>query len=29
MPPAISYGDTGPTVLSVNSVGDLRAVKPS
>ncbi|MEA2972725.1 MAG: hypothetical protein QOG82_1183, partial [Actinomycetota bacterium] len=26
---AISYGDSGPTVLSVNSVGDLRAVKPS
>ncbi len=26
---AISYGDTGPTVLSVNSLGDLRAVKPS
>jgi len=26
---AISYADSGPTVLSVNSVGDLRAVKPS
>jgi probable phosphoglycerate mutase len=26
---AISYDDFGPTVLSVNSVGDLRAVKPS
>ena len=26
---AISYGDTGPIVLSVNSVGDLKTVKPS
>ena len=26
---AISYGDFGPTVLSVNSVGDLGSVKPS
>ena len=26
---AISYGDGGPTVLSVNSVGDVRALKPS
>jgi len=26
---AITYGDTGPTVLSVNSVGDLSSVKPS
>jgi probable phosphomutase (TIGR03848 family) len=26
---AIAFGDTGPTVLSVNSVGDLAAVKPS
>ncbi len=26
---AISYGDTGPVVLSVNSVGDLRTVEPS
>ncbi len=26
---AISYGDTGPVVLSVNSVGDLKTVKPA
>jgi probable phosphomutase (TIGR03848 family) len=26
---AISYGDLGPTVLSVNSLGDLQAVKAS
>ena len=26
---AITYGALGPTVLSVNSVGDLAAVKPS
>ncbi len=26
---AISYGDTGPIVLSVNSVGDLKAVEPA
>ncbi len=26
---AISYGDGGPTVLSVNSVDDVNAVKPS
>jgi len=26
---AISYGDGGPMVLSVNSVGDVRALKPS
>lgn len=26
---AIAFGDGGPTVLSVNSLGDLRAVKPS
>ncbi len=26
---AIAYGDSGPTVLTVNSVGDLTAVKPS
>ncbi len=26
---AISYGDGGPTVLSVNSVGDVRALEPS
>jgi probable phosphomutase (TIGR03848 family) len=26
---AISYGGTGPIVLSVNSVGDLKTVKPS
>jgi len=26
---AVSYGDTGPIVLSVNSVGDLKTVKPS
>ncbi len=26
---AISYGDSGPTVLSVNSLGDLGAVKAS
>ncbi len=26
---AITYGDGGPTVLSVNSLGDLAAVKPS
>jgi len=26
---AIAYGDSGPTVLSVNSLGDLRSVKPS
>jgi probable phosphoglycerate mutase len=26
---AIAYGDSGPTVLTVNSVGDLAAVKPS
>jgi probable phosphomutase (TIGR03848 family) len=26
---AIAYGDSGPTVLTVNSVGDLSAVKPS
>ncbi len=26
---AISYGDGGPTVLSVNSVGDVKALKPS
>ena len=26
---SISYGDFGPTVLSVNSVGDLASVKPS
>jgi probable phosphomutase (TIGR03848 family) len=26
---AIAYGDFGPTVLSVNSLGDLRSVKPS
>jgi probable phosphomutase (TIGR03848 family) len=26
---AISYGEGGPTVLSVNSVGDVKALKPS
>ena len=26
---AIAYGDGGPTVLSVNSVGDVKALKPS
>ena len=26
---AIAYGDAGPVVLTVNSVGDLTAVKPS
>ncbi|MEA2686230.1 MAG: hypothetical protein QOE93_1425 [Actinomycetota bacterium] len=26
---AIAYGDLGPTVLSVNSLGDLGALKPS
>jgi probable phosphomutase (TIGR03848 family) len=26
---AISYGDTGPIVLSVNSVADLKSVEPS
>ena len=26
---AISYGDGGPTVLSVNSVGDVTSLKPS
>ena len=26
---AITFGESGPTVLSVNSLGDLRAVKPS
>ena len=26
---AISYGPTGPIVLSVNSVGDLKTVKPA
>ncbi len=26
---AISYGDSGPVVLSVNSVGDLKTVEPS
>jgi len=26
---AVAYGDGGPTVLSVNSVGDLAALKPS
>ena len=26
---AIAYGDSGPVVLTVNSVGDLTAVKPS
>jgi probable phosphoglycerate mutase len=26
---AILYGDTGPTVLTVNSVGDLTALSPS
>jgi len=26
---AVSYGDSGPTVLSVNSVGDLKALRPS
>ena len=26
---SISYGDFGPTVLSVNSVGDIASVKPS
>jgi len=25
----ISYGDTGPTVLSVNSLGDMRSLEPS
>jgi probable phosphomutase (TIGR03848 family) len=26
---AVAYGDGGPVVLSVNSVGDLRALQPS
>ncbi len=26
---AVAYGDGGPMVLSVNSVGDLRSLKPS
>ena len=26
---AIAYGEGGPTVLSVNSVGDVKALKPS
>lgn len=26
---AVAYGDGGPIVLSVNSVGDLRALRPS
>ena len=26
---AVAYGDGGPMVLSVNSVGDLRALRPS
>ena len=26
---AIAYGDGGPVVLTVNSLGDLKALKPS